>query len=106
MNELLALLAFALSLFGVELGGTSYSNQLNDGGTVLRSEAWAGPANARFECVQSSSGSCHYRLLPPGCPIASCEASPLRQFAVDEGKTLLLAGLPEFQLDVSPFARR
>jgi hypothetical protein len=106
MHELLALITFALSLFGVQLGGTSYSDRLHDGGTVLHSEAWVGAGNARFECVESSSGRCHYRLLPPECASDDCAKAPLRQFDVAEGAIVQLAGVPEFRLDVSPFARR
>ena len=105
MHELLALLSFALSLFGVHLGGTSYSNQLHDGSTVLHSEAWSDAGRARFECVESSSGQCHYRLLPLECSEA-CEQAPLRQFSVQEGRTVSLSGLPAFRLDVSLFAQR
>ena len=105
MHELLVLLSFALSLFGVQLGGTSYSDRLHDGDAVLHSEAWTDAGRARFECVESSSGQCHYRLLPPDCGKA-CEQAPLRQFTVQEGRTMSLSGLPDFRLDVSPFARR
>lgn len=106
MHELLALLTFALSLFGVHLGGTSYSNHLRDGATVLHSEAWADAGRARFECVESSSGRCYYRLLPPDCGADACQRDPLREFEVAEGNTLAVVGLPEFTLDVSPFAPR
>lgn len=106
MHELLALLTFALSLFGVQLGGTSYSNHMRDGATVLHSEAWADAGRARFECVESSSGRCHYRLLPPECTATACQRDPLREFDVAEGDTLAVVGLPDFILDVSPFAPR
>ena len=106
MQELIALLSLALSLFGVHLGGTSYSNQVHDGSTVLHSEAWSDAGRARFECVESSSGHCYYRLLPPECSADACGQAPLRQFAVAEGRTVDLAGVPEFRLDVSPFAPR
>jgi len=102
MHELLALLSFALSLFGVQLGGTSYSNRLHDGDTVLHSEAWSDEGRARFECVESSTGRCHYRLLPVECGLAGCEQVPLRQFSVAEGRTLALSGVPAFRLDVTP----
>lgn len=100
MHELLALLTFALSLFGVQLGGTHYSNHL-EGGAVLHSEAWADAGNARFECVESSSGRCHYRLLPRKCTNDPC-GKPLRQFDVVEGKAVALSGLPDFRIEVQP----
>ena len=108
MKTLLALLSFALSLFGWQFGGTHYSNRLHDGGTVLHSEAWVGTTAARFECVESSSGRCYYRLFPidpaPACAQGDCRTAPLQAFTVAEGEELEVTGLPEFRLDVSPGA--
>jgi len=106
MQQLIALLSLALSLFGVHLGGTRYTNEVDHGATQLHSEAWADGDRARFECVRSSSGHCYYRLLPSECGNAACRQAPLRQFAVVEGASLIVSGLPEFRLDVSPFAPR
>ena len=108
MNALIALMGFVLSLFGWQYGGTHYSNRLHDGGTVLHSEAWVGTAAATFECVESSSGRCYYRLLPPDPATPGAQADrttrPLQQFAVAEGEALKVTGLPEFRLDVSASA--
>ena len=101
MKEVMAIVWFTLSLLGVEYGGTSIVNRVSDDDTRMRSEAYVKPDQARFRCVESSTGRCLYRLLPPDCD-RDCTANPLQQFTVAEGETVVLAGLPEFRLDVAP----
>jgi len=101
MKEVLALVWLALSLFGCDVGGTSIVNRVSGDGLTLRSEAYVKPDSARFRCVESSAGACHYRLLPPDCA-RDCQAAPLRRFTVAEGESLVLTGLPDFRIDVGP----
>ena len=106
MHELIALLSLVLSLFGLHLGGTRYTHEVDQGATQMYSEAWTDGDRASFECVRSSSGRCHYRVMPSHCAADPCRQATLRQFAVAEGATRVVPGLPEFRLDVAPFAPR
>lgn len=105
MKELIALAWFALSLFGCDVGGTSIVNRVSGEGGSMRSEAYVKSTTARFRCVESSSGQCSYRLLPADCA-DGCQAPPLREFVLDEGQALVIAGLPPFRVDAEPAAPR
>jgi hypothetical protein len=107
MQKLIAIVAFALSLFGCHTSGTTYITRLHEGSTVLHSEAWVEvDRRAHFECVESSSGLCYYRLYPAGCAAGACKSKPLREFAVSEGDALAFTGTPAFDLEVTTTAQR
>ncbi|MDQ2702062.1 MAG: hypothetical protein M3Y70_04440 [Pseudomonadota bacterium] len=99
MKELIALVGFALSLFGCDFGGTSIINRISGDAGNLRSEAYVKPGSARFHCIESSNGHCYYRLLPIDCA-DDCSVPPLREFVVDAGGEVVITGLPGFRLDV------
>ena len=108
MDKLFALLQFVLALFGIEAGGHTLVDRVHvDGQDLLYSKVHVADGMARFDCVQSSSGRCHYTVLPPGCiapaPAATpaCLRHPLRRFTVDRGESRQVAGLIHFQLCVS-----
>ena len=82
MSKLIALLQFLLALAGVSSGGTTWTSQVHDDGRVLSSRAHAQDGVARFDCIDSSSGHCHYTLYPQRCAGANCDAPPLRSFDV------------------------
>src|SRR3546814_4548935 len=104
MKELMALVWFALSLFGCDFGGTSIVNRITGEAGSLHSEAYVKPGTARFHCLQSSTGQCGYRLFPADCA-DECDAPPLREFVVDEGDTVAVVDLPPFRVDVEIAAR-
>jgi len=53
---------------------------------------------ARFNCVESSSGSCHYTLYPDACAgKADCQLAPLQRFTVARGESHQIAGLVDFR---------
>ena len=98
--KLMAWLAFALSLFGVDIGGSTFvTRTVVDGAEVLYSRATAEAGSARFECVRSASGQCHYTVYPRACGPDDCE--PLKRFVLANGDSRQVAGLHRFQLCVS-----
>jgi len=107
METLIALICFALSLVGCDIGGTHFIERSNrDGVDLLYSQIDASPGMARFRCLRSASGQCHYTLFPRECVdgaataahgAANCLAQPIRQFAVAAGGERELSGLPAFK---------
>ena len=105
MDKLLALFAFLASLVGCDGGRDTVVNRIADAGTdVLLSRATVQDGVARFECVRSASGACHYILLPSRCaPESSCAACA-RRFDVAAGNARQVAGLHAFRLCVDTAA--
>jgi hypothetical protein len=102
MTKLIALLQFLLALAGIHSDGSTWTSQVHDGGRVLSSRAHAQDGVARFECLDSSSGRCHYTLYPQRCASLACDAPPLRSFDVARGESKQIAGLSGFRLCVDP----
>lgn len=100
MSKLIALFQFLLALAGFPSGGTTWTSQVHDNGQVLSSRAHAQDGVARFDCIDSSSGRCHYTLYPERCAGAGCDLPPLRSFDVARGESRQFAGLPGFRLCV------
>ena len=100
MSKLIALFQFLLALAGFSSGGTTWTSQVHDQGQVLSSRAHAQDGVARFECIDSSSGRCHYTLYPQRCAGADCDAPPLRSFDVARGESRQIAGLSASRLCV------
>lgn len=103
MTKLTALCYFVLSLFGLDVGDARYVHHASaDGAEALYSRADVHAGVARFECVRSASGRCHYLVFGPGCdPAAGCRERPLQRFAIDAGGNRHLAGLAGFHLCVA-----
>lgn len=108
MDTFIAVCCFVLSLFGWEPGGTTLIHRASaDGSDVLYSRTWVQPGVARFECVRSRSGQCHYAVYPRGCGPArqetagACGAQSARRFVVARGDSRRIAGLDGFSLCVS-----
>lgn len=102
MQTILAVLMYTLSLFGLHVGGTSWSHRMtSDHGDTLYSKAWAKDGLAHFECVQSSTGRCWYTLFPDDCKDAACRAKPIARFVIVRGGEREVTGLPEFRFCVA-----
>lgn len=108
MSKLIALLQFLLALSGIHLGGTDFSDRVSvDGIDTLYSKAHVEDGVARFACLGSASGECHYTLFRKDCPSTPkanvdghCAPRPLKRFAVASGDSEQMTGLPEFRLCV------
>lgn len=108
--KLSALLYFLLSLFGVDVGRSTFVDRVSiDGAQVVYSRATVEAGVARFECLRSASGQCHYTLFPRECAppaanakqAADCLARPVERFAVANGDSRQISGLHDFRLCVS-----
>ncbi|MEN1939709.1 hypothetical protein WCE41_02615 [Luteimonas sp. MJ246] len=110
MNKLIALCYFVLSLFGCDGGGSTFVHRATiDGNDVLFSKAHVEAGVARFECLGSASGQCHYTVYPRECAAAAtavgerdaCATAPVQRFAVNRGDSRQITGLRDFRLCVS-----
>lgn len=108
--KFLALCYFVLSLFGCDVGRSTFVNRISiDGVDALYSRATVEAGVARFECLRSSSGRCHYSVFPPACAASSiagdddgdCATAPVKRFALAKGDSRQLTGLSHFRLCVS-----
>ncbi|TDV29233.1 hypothetical protein [Stenotrophomonas sp. CC22-02] len=87
----------ALSLGGCEKSSTtSITRTQANGVDTLHSKGTVVEGQARFQCIASRSGQCHYVVLDPACSTdAACARPPLRRFAVAVGKTEAMRDLPK-----------
>lgn len=106
MDKLLALFAFLASLIGCDGAGDTVVHRIAGAGAdVLLSRASVQDGVARFECVRSASGACHYLVLPQGCATSRDCATRVRRYDVPAGHARQVAGLHAFRLCVD-VARR
>lgn len=104
MRNLFAAVYFLLALFGCEGGGTTTITQSAvDGDVVIDARTHVKAGVARFECLASASGECHYTLLLARCSRAdaACGDTPIGRFAMKTGESREIVGLPEFSACVS-----
>lgn len=109
--KLSALFYFVLSLFGCDVGQSTFVDRISvDGVQALYSKATVEAGVARFECLRSASGHCYYTLFPRDCTAspaaggkrdANCLSRPIERFAVANGDTRQITGLRDFRLCVS-----
>ncbi|MGY1426380.1 hypothetical protein [Lysobacter sp. A289] len=109
--KFMALVYFVLSLFGCDIGSSTYVTRTTvDGADILYSQTTTQSGVSRFECLRSASGACHYTVFPRECSSASqptnpqlerCESKPIERFTVAKGESRQIAGLQGFRLCVS-----
>jgi len=79
-------------------GSTHVTRATADGHDLLHSEVWVGPRVARFQCLASASGRCHYVLYRNECDPAKadgeCAPHTLDRFAVASGHSREMLGMP------------
>jgi hypothetical protein len=96
-----ALVAFAFSLAGCPLGGTTWTHRITAHGNALYSKAWAKEGRVRFECIESSSGKCWYTVFRDTCDSDACADKPIARFALVSGAEREFTGLRDFRFCVS-----
>ena len=109
MTKFLSLCYFLISLYGCDVAGSTYVHRASSNGAdILHSKVVAQPGVARFECLRSASGQCHYTLFPRRCAAAAagataaaCPSEPIAQFSLANGDSRLMPGLQRFRLCVS-----
>lgn len=105
MRNLIAAMYFLLALFGCEIGGTTtVTRSIVDGMDIIHSKTRIQGGIARFECLASASGECHYTLFPDQCASANgdCTKRPIDRFALPKGERREIVGLPAFDACVTP----
>jgi hypothetical protein len=109
MNKLIAILSYALSLYGCELGANTAIQQRSvDGETVLQSRVVSRPGLLRFDCLRSVSGRCHYTVYARDCSEAAgapagraCAGQPVERFTLASGRSRQVARPGTFRSCVS-----
>ena len=104
MQSIITTIYFLLTLFGFEGNGTTViTRSTNNGADVIYSRTHIQSGVARFECIASASGKCHYTVFPRKCASldGNCGGQPLDRLTVPAGSTLEVAGLPAFDACVS-----
>jgi hypothetical protein len=103
MRNLSAALYFLLALFGCESGGTTtITRSVSNGVDLIHASTRVKAGVARFECLASASGECHYTLLPPQCASnAPCSENPIDRFSMKAGESREVVGLPGFTACIS-----
>ena len=111
MKTFLAVIAYTLSLFGIDVGSHIRTDRVqSNGADVLYSKVVSQPTGTRFECVRSASGQCYYTVFPqhcttvPGTGTVDCTAQPAEHFALARGDTRRMAALPTLRMCVSAVA--
>ncbi|TZF86692.1 hypothetical protein [Cognatilysobacter lacus] len=100
MDTLFAVFAFLASLAGFHSGrDTVVHRVVTNGVYLLASRATVEAGVARFECMRSASGRCHYLVLPHDC--SDSKACTGRRYDVAVGDVRQVAGLHAFRLCVS-----
>jgi hypothetical protein len=102
MDKFFALFAFLASLIGCDGGRDTVVHRIAGAGSdVLFSRATVQDGVARFDCVRSASGTCHYLVLPHGCMTGQPCASHADRYDVAAGDSRQVTGLHAFRLCVS-----
>lgn len=82
MRKFIAMLCCSYLLAGCDIGGTTIVHRENDGGVdIIHSKVKVDERSARFECIASRSGQCHYRLFRKVCPQAPGAVEPANALA-------------------------
>ncbi|MDQ3206740.1 MAG: hypothetical protein M3Q40_09630 [Pseudomonadota bacterium] len=102
MNRLIAMCSFLLSLYGCDVGQSTFVHRTRmDGADILHSRVVAHAGHTRFECLRSASGQCHFTVLPGDCmsaaaratsPIERCVMRPPERFSVAGGQARKVPG--------------
>ena len=109
MDTLLAIVFYALSLFGIDIGSHTRIDRIRSNDTdVLYSKVVAQPTSTRFECLRSASGQCYYTVYASDC---SATAKPARgrmrdcasvdRFALARGDARQMTARPGLRVCVS-----
>lgn len=113
MRNLVAMTYFLLALVGCDGWGddTIVMRSGVNGEYVIHSKTRVATNVAKFECIESASGNCHFLLFRgdckvPGNPRDTCMDQPFEQFVLAVGTTREIVGLPSgFRQCVSQVAK-
>ncbi len=105
MRILISLISFLLTLVGFnpQAGTTTLTFSSIDGVGINSSKARIADGDARFECLQSASGSCHYVVFLSNCEkgdtqartaVGACTTTVVQQFTLAAGNVKEFTRLP------------
>ncbi|SFS08820.1 hypothetical protein SAMN05216570_2464 [Dyella sp. OK004] len=98
MRNLLALIYYVMTLVGCTGGRTIEMHSIADGHDKVHGVVHLQAGVAKFECLGSASGQCHFALFSAVCPDATadkaCDAPPLERLALAVGASREIVGLP------------
>lgn len=102
MDKCLALLAFLFSLSGCEpTGSTFVSREVSNGRDLLHARASLASGVARFECLRSDSGLCHWTIHPARCGDGAPCATPPQRIVLAADESRQLAGVTRLRACVA-----
>jgi hypothetical protein len=95
MRNLLALFYYLLAVVGCSSGHVTDIRSEADGRDIVHGKIVLNAGVAKFDCLASSTGQCHFELFDPSCadPAATCDKPPER-FALAQGASREIVGLP------------
>ena len=95
MRNVLALLYYLLAVVGCTGGQVTDIRSEADGRDIVHGRIELRAGVAKFACLASATGECHFALFDPACvaPSAHCDKPPER-FAVAQGASREIVGLP------------
>ena len=103
MRILVSLLSFVFTLLGCnpQSGTTTVTFSSVDGVGINSTKSRIGDGDARFECLKSATGNCHYLVFVETCAAAkisaadtACTTRVLERFTLVAGKVKELHDLP------------
>lgn len=107
MKTFIAIIAYALSLFGIDVGSHTRIDHVSSNGTdVLYSKIVSQQTSTRFECVRSASGHCYYTVYGGDCAAgvakaaSVCVPTAVAHFSLAGGESRQVAALPLSRLCV------
>ena len=104
MRILVSLLSFVFTLLGCnpQSGTTTVSFSSVNGVGINSTKSRIGDGSARFECLKSATGNCHYLVFVETCATAkasvdevACTTRVLEKFTLAAGSVKELHDLPE-----------
>jgi hypothetical protein len=105
MDTILAIVFYALSLFGIDIGSHTRVDRIRSNDTdVLYSKVIAQPTGTRFECLRSASGQCYYTVYASDCGTAAKPAqgcASVDRFALARGGARQMTARPGLRMCVS-----
>ena len=108
MDTLLAIVFYALSLFGIDIGSHTRVDRIqSNGADVLYSKVVTQPTVTRFECLRSASGQCYYTVYARDCNAPArpakgrLDCASVDRFALARGDARQMTARPGLRMCVS-----
>lgn len=94
MRNVLALLYYLLAVVGCSGGRVTDFRSEVDGRDVLHGRIETRAGVAKFECLVSATGQCHFSLFDPACGSGAACKQAMERFELAQGASREIVGLP------------